>query len=49
MSFSFYEIWFRIIRACGRQSKPCPPLAAICLCQRGFSFMVGLIFDVPVG
>jgi hypothetical protein len=33
-----------------RQAKQAmPPLSAICLCQKDFCSMVGLIFDVPVG
>jgi hypothetical protein len=43
------KVGSRIIPACGGQSKPCPPLAAIGLCQRDFSSMVSLIFDIPVG
>jgi hypothetical protein len=49
MTLSFYESCSRIIPACGGQSKPYPPPAAICLCHRDFSSMVGLNFDVAVG
>jgi hypothetical protein len=50
MSFLlFIKLWVPHHPGLRRAKQAAPTHAAICLCRSDFSFMVGLIFDVPVG